>query len=301
MQYPQMWGTRRIGPDLARESGKRSADWQLVHLYNPRYIVPDSMMPSYPWLFHGAPDWPTQDALDLVAFVNTLGRARAELSPAPQPVPYVLPVASSTGDVAEGRAVFEANCSGCHGKNADGRSIGGQSLRPVAFNLAGYRLSNRLIWRVLQTGVPGSSMPSWNTLPGAQFRAVADYVSSIADAGQLDEAQRFASDDMLMDGGKRVYATHCARCHGDTGAGDGPDSHTLLPRPANFHEIMPSYAAAAEVIQQGVPGSGMPPWPLLTSEEVQAVTYYIRSFYGQDQTGSHESTRAALPQRGSAQ
>ncbi len=50
-EFPQMWGTRRIGPDLARESGKRPGDWQLAHLYNPRYVVPDSMMPSYPWLF----------------------------------------------------------------------------------------------------------------------------------------------------------------------------------------------------------------------------------------------------------
>jgi Cbb3-type cytochrome oxidase, cytochrome c subunit len=42
-----MWGTRRIGPDLAREYGKHPPDWQLVHLYNPRYIVPESVMPGF--------------------------------------------------------------------------------------------------------------------------------------------------------------------------------------------------------------------------------------------------------------
>ena len=79
-QYPQMWGTRRIGPDLAREAAKRPKDWQLVHLYNPRYVVPDSMMPSYRWLFKGDPDSPTEDARDLVAYLNVLGRPAMESS-----------------------------------------------------------------------------------------------------------------------------------------------------------------------------------------------------------------------------
>jgi mono/diheme cytochrome c family protein len=76
-----------------------------------------------------------------------------------------------------------------------------------------------------------------------------------------------------------VYTTHCALCHGDTGTGNGPDAGKYVPPPANFEQLKPSYAAAAEVIHQGVPGSGMAAWPLLTDPEIQAVTYYIRSFY----------------------
>ena len=49
--YPQLWGTRRIGPDLSREFNLRPRDWQLTHLYNPRLVVRDSIMPPYPWLF----------------------------------------------------------------------------------------------------------------------------------------------------------------------------------------------------------------------------------------------------------
>ena len=52
---PQLWGTRRVGPDLAREAGRKSRDWQLVHLWNPRHVVPDSVMPGYSWLFDGSP------------------------------------------------------------------------------------------------------------------------------------------------------------------------------------------------------------------------------------------------------
>lgn len=288
-QYPQMWGTRRVGPDLAREAEKRSADWQLVHLYDPRYIVPDSVMPSYPWLFAGSPDQPTQDARDLVAFLNTLGRAEAELIPAQSKATYVLPVAAPGDDIQEGRQVFLSNCSGCHGEQANGHSIGGRSLRPIAFNIAGFRLSDDLIWKTLEVGVPGSSMPSWNTLPNAEFRAVADYVASIGQAGQLAPSDHYAPKDVLMEAGKRVFDTHCIRCHGVDGAGDGPDGLKMMPRPANFHEMMPSYPAAAEILRNGVPGSGMPAWPLVTPAEEQAVTYYMRSFYS-----GHEN-RPSLP------
>ena len=37
--YPHLWGTRRIGPDLSREGSVRAADWQFSHLYSPRSIV----------------------------------------------------------------------------------------------------------------------------------------------------------------------------------------------------------------------------------------------------------------------
>ena len=297
-EYPQMWGTRRVGPDLARESGKRPSDWQLVHLYDPRYIVPDSVMPSYPWLFHGSPDRPNQDAIDLVAYLNTLGRAESEIHPPEKKVIYVLPVNPSADDLDEGREVFRANCSGCHGKNADGHSIGGRSLRPVAFNLAGFKLSYALIWRSLEAGVPGSSMPSWSQLPSAELRAVADYVASISNAGALAERQRYAPDPSLMQAGMRVFQTHCVRCHGEDGLGDGADGLRMVPRAANFHEIEPSYAVAAQVIQNGVPGSGMPAWPLLTPSEIQAVTYYIRSLYDGKSGEYTERPAPAMPMEG---
>lgn len=50
--YPFQWGSKRTGPDLARVGGKYSDDWHIEHLYNPRSLVPESIMPSYPWLKH---------------------------------------------------------------------------------------------------------------------------------------------------------------------------------------------------------------------------------------------------------
>ncbi|HEY5801208.1 MAG TPA: cytochrome-c oxidase, cbb3-type subunit II [Burkholderiaceae bacterium] len=47
---PFQWGSKRTGPDLARVGGRYSDDWHRIHLDNPRDVVPESNMPSYPWL-----------------------------------------------------------------------------------------------------------------------------------------------------------------------------------------------------------------------------------------------------------
>ena len=47
---PFLWGSKRTGPDLHRVGGRYSDDWHRVHLNNPRDVVPESIMPNYPWL-----------------------------------------------------------------------------------------------------------------------------------------------------------------------------------------------------------------------------------------------------------
>jgi cytochrome c oxidase cbb3-type subunit 2 len=47
---PFQWGSKRTGPDLARVGGRYSDDWHVIHLMNPRDVVPESNMPAYPWL-----------------------------------------------------------------------------------------------------------------------------------------------------------------------------------------------------------------------------------------------------------
>jgi len=48
--HPFQWGSKRTGPDLARVGGRYSDEWHVVHLTNPRDVVPESIMPGYPWL-----------------------------------------------------------------------------------------------------------------------------------------------------------------------------------------------------------------------------------------------------------
>jgi cytochrome c oxidase cbb3-type subunit 2 len=48
--HPFQWGSKRSGPDLARVGGKYSNDWHALHMVDPRSVVPESIMPSYPFL-----------------------------------------------------------------------------------------------------------------------------------------------------------------------------------------------------------------------------------------------------------
>jgi cytochrome c oxidase cbb3-type subunit 2 len=48
--HPFQWGSKRTGPDLHRVGGRFSDEWHRLHLLDPRSVVPESNMPSYPWL-----------------------------------------------------------------------------------------------------------------------------------------------------------------------------------------------------------------------------------------------------------
>ncbi|MBS1927742.1 MAG: cytochrome-c oxidase, cbb3-type subunit I [Chitinophagaceae bacterium] len=48
--HPFQWGSKRTGPDLAREGGKYPDSWHYNHMYDPRSMSPGSIMPQYPWL-----------------------------------------------------------------------------------------------------------------------------------------------------------------------------------------------------------------------------------------------------------
>ena len=53
---PFLWGSKRTGPDLHRIGGRYSDAWQRLHLIDPRAVVPNSIMPGYPWLADAAAD-----------------------------------------------------------------------------------------------------------------------------------------------------------------------------------------------------------------------------------------------------
>lgn len=73
LQRPVLFGTRRVGPDLSREGGRRSSDWHAVHFFKPTDLSEGSPMPEYPWLFDGSPDKPTERGLGLLTYVQWLG------------------------------------------------------------------------------------------------------------------------------------------------------------------------------------------------------------------------------------
>ncbi|CAH1525407.1 Cytochrome c oxidase subunit CcoO [Vibrio jasicida] len=50
-EFPNLWGSKRTGPDLTNLGRKYSDQWHVLHLIAPRQVIPTSIMPAYPWLF----------------------------------------------------------------------------------------------------------------------------------------------------------------------------------------------------------------------------------------------------------
>jgi len=322
--YPQLWGTRRIGPDLSREFDLHPRDWQLTHLYNPRLVVRDSVMPPYPWLFSGNANQPTQEALDLLAYLQSLGRARqlsgfeqqvlvSNVRPAtpdmampreasaratPPTVPIamtggysgsapVLHPSSNPGDLQEevsrGGTLFAANCASCHGAAGRGDGKASSSLLPKPANLTAARFSDERLSSVLWNGVAGSAMPPWRQLPAEDLRALVAYIDSL----HVPEAAPAAPEPATLLLGKAFFIANCSSCHGVEGAGNGPAAAALAPSPTNFHLKKPTEQRAWEVLENGVPGTAMPPWQnQLSGDQLHALVEFVRSLYAPPQENS---------------
>ena len=306
--YPQLWGTRRIGPDLSREAATRSTDWQLAHLYSPRALVPDSVMPGFATLFDGSPDRPRQEARDLVSYLETLGRARElagpegeaharsacncpddmsqmafhsavlNASPARARRSGAYPKLTSASKLDRGQEIYVHNCAGCHGNDGKGDGPGAAGLDPRPANLAEHEYALDRLSFALWNGSAGTSMPAWREFSPQDLSAVAGVVRGFH-AVQNEPA--FPAS--ILDLGAHVYAAHCAQCHGEKGGGDGSAISELDIVPTNFRGERPSLAESLRALRNGVEGTQMAPWSTKLSEaELSAVAYFIRGFYQAD-------------------
>jgi hypothetical protein len=74
LQRPVLWGTRRVGPDLSREGGRRGNDWHAVHFFDPPMLSPGSPMPAYPWFYDdNDAGKPNERGLAIITYVQWLG------------------------------------------------------------------------------------------------------------------------------------------------------------------------------------------------------------------------------------
>jgi cytochrome c oxidase cbb3-type subunit 2 len=71
MFLPHLFGTRRVGPDLIRESGKHGNDWHVAHFYDPTQVVPTSVMPRFTWFFDG--EQPNDRGIAMITYMQWLG------------------------------------------------------------------------------------------------------------------------------------------------------------------------------------------------------------------------------------
>ena len=141
-------GTERTGPDLASIGTRQpSIDWHLVHLFNPRIVVKQSIMPSYRWMFE-VKKTPakgdvvvnvpaeylngeegkvvaTKDALHLVAYLQSLKQIKLPDGTPNLEFLYKKETKAIAGAAAQtqeldGTVLYAANCQSCHQENGEG-------------------------------------------------------------------------------------------------------------------------------------------------------------------------------------
>ena len=305
--YPHLMGTRRIGPDLSRAGNVRTENWHYVHLFSPRAVVPQSIMPAYAALFDGSPDNPKQEARDLVAYIESLGRARELAWPEgdvlarekagenkwammslESPILNRNPAKTQRGEKYPLLSILESNeladnlwsdnCAGCHGENGRGDGPAAKWLDPMPANLSEREFSLEKLSDVLWNGVHNTAMPAWRD-HSAENRSL---LAAVVRGFSLPQSTNEISEETL-EIGSSIYKTHCAECHGDDGDGNGFAAKEFPIMPSDFKNERVSMKESVRILKNGVKGTSMAPWvDRLTEREIIAVSLYIRRFFEKD-------------------
>lgn len=260
---PHLFSTRRIGPDLTRVGLKFSDEWHIAHFWDPRMVVPDSIMPRFVGLF----DVPPQrvNIVDDDAGVRSLER----------------------NEVSE--AVFDFAKKGVAAEhlrltpNAEGLLFVPQRGKyPVIFTpnqeYTGQSVQLVVMTRELEGLIAYLQKLGMNR---GKWRDVFE--------PQLLSASEFSvprSDEWIAHG-KEVYERRCVGCHGVAGDGNGPAATFMYKfRPRNFQLAvfkfrlvkgpLPTDGDLMRTITRGVRGTGMPTWHSLPVEDRLAVLQYIK-------------------------
>src|SRR6267378_249205 len=314
--YPQLWGTRRIGPDLSREFNLRPRDWQLTHLYDPRLVVRDSVMPPYSWLFDGSPNRPTQEALDVLAYIETLGRARQlsgferqavgssvqpetrDMAMAGEPLaratPPTVPIATTGGYSLSAPVLHPASdpadlqeevsrggalfAANCASCHGSGGLGDGKASASLLPKPANLTAARFSDERL--------SSVLWNGVAGSSMPPwrqlpAEDLRALVAYVHSLHVPEPSTQGATRVSEGESLFSANCASCHGASGAGNGPAAGALAPQPTNFHLKEPTRERVLEVLANGLPGTAMPPWKSqLSVDQRHALAEFVRSLYG---------------------
>jgi len=220
-QTPSLLGSERTGPDLTNVGYRQpSDDWHLLHLYNPRIVVKESIMPAYPWLFIerypgnlregevkvNIPKRYRRDtskiitaskkALDLVSYLKSLKQidpsfAIDDFIPSSQKEQFQ----ETTGEIVlDGKALYIQNCAACHQPSGEGLAGAFPPLKGSAIVLDdNYDLMVQIILQGYDARPEYGVMPALgNQLSDEEIAAIVNYEKN----SWGNEAERVTKKDI---------------------------------------------------------------------------------------------------------
>jgi mono/diheme cytochrome c family protein len=223
-------------------------------------------------------------------FAVTLVASAALAAPAPD--------VGSDPQRAEGKKLYDVNCSQCHGDKGDGQGVAAPHLLPKPRDFTSGKFKIRTtpsgalpttqdLKNIIRAGMPYTAMPAWPQFNDAQLTSLAYYVKSFnadfANAERQPEAIKIPSPPSLssdsIEKGKKQFADlGCARCHGEVGRTDGISAPTLTDdwghsiRPADLTKRWtfrggPKREDIFRAFSTGLNGTPMPSFADALSEE----------------------------------
>jgi cytochrome c oxidase cbb3-type subunit 2 len=265
---PHLFSTRRIGPDLTRVGLKYGDDWHYAHHWDPRLVVPESIMPSFRWLFTRVPASVKKDgdALTLVPspelgrWFSMKGDRQIRLYPNADGLTFVPPAPDGRWPI-EGSPVIDLTGFG--------------QAPPALTALTLVLPSPEMVGLVRYIQKLGTNRGAWREVFEPQNVAVS--VMSIPNGQDL------------LALGRQVYESRCIGCHGPKGDGNGAAATFLSPKPRDFTAgvfkfrttpsgSLPTDGDLYRTITRGVRWTAMPTWHELSDKERLAVAGYIKTF-----------------------
>lgn len=265
---PHLFSTRRIGPDLTRVGLKYGDDWHYAHHWDPRLVVPESIMPSFRWLYTQlrVPLKKEGDGLVLEAS-PALGQwftVKAErpirLYPNETGLTFVPPGPEGAGPL-DGNPVIDLT--------------GFKEKPPALTAVTLVRPTQEMVGLVRYIQKLGTNRGAWREVFEPQNVGIS--------------GMTIPSGPDLVALGREVYQSRCVGCHGVKGDGNGVAATFLQPRPRDFtvgvfkfrttpSGSLPTDGDLYRTVTRGVRWTAMPTWHELPDKERLAAVAFIKTF-----------------------
>lgn len=244
--------------ELGKETPHATSVWLKAHFLDPRGVSPGSLMPHMGLSEHEA---------EALTAVMLSFRSKVPLTLRPESI--------AEPEVRSGGELYSRHCSACHGPEGKG-SVIPEILTPSLNNddVLGVA-DDDYLRRIIASGRGGTNMPGWElgrgNLTADEIDRIVEHIRSWqGPAARPGDVKAIHGNAEI---GREYYASLCANCHGNEGEGG---IGTTLRSPG--FQAVASDRYIAETIINGRPGSAMPSWRSLPSQDVADVVAFIRGW-----------------------